>query len=336
MSRMNYRYLIIALLLVSLDVFAQQQFSSIGNLKLENGQIISNCIVGYQTIGKANDDSSNIILYPTWFGGKSAEIISLIAKYQFIDTSKFLIIAVDALGDGISSSPSNSDQTPFPIFSIRDMVNSQYKMLTENLGINHLRAIVGGSMGSFQAFEWSVTYPDFMDKVLPYVCSPRLSSYELLYMNARINVIETCRKNNMSDFEINKILSTMTAISGHTPEYIVEKYDRNVFPEYWDKFNSQPSETFTVDNHLSQLKAMAAFDITKYFDYSLEEAAENINAEFFIIVNKNDQIVSPFEAIKFSKFLKARILVLENKCGHIILSCEMERVIEAVNIFLEN
>src|SRR5258708_35502252 len=94
---------------------------------------------------------------------------------QDVETTKFYLILIDALGNGVSSSPSNSisqSKILFPQFSIRDMVNTQYKMLTEKLNIHHLAAIVGGSMGALQALQWAVSYPDFMDKVVAIETTP--------------------------------------------------------------------------------------------------------------------------------------------------------------------
>ncbi|MFN3695433.1 MAG: hypothetical protein ACK4UV_10530, partial [Ignavibacterium sp.] len=86
---------------------AEQHYKIIGNFITQTGDTIKDCKIGYRYFGTVNSDSSNIILYCTWFGGNSEAIGRLIRKYQFIDTTKFLIIAVDALGNGVSSSPSN-------------------------------------------------------------------------------------------------------------------------------------------------------------------------------------------------------------------------------------
>jgi homoserine O-acetyltransferase/O-succinyltransferase len=92
-----------------------------------------------------------------------------------VDNGKYYVIAVDSLGDGKSSSPSNSKSQPglnFPQFSIRDIVNVE--VVSENMHIRHLHAVIGFSMGGMQAFQWAVSCPEFVDKIVSIVGSPQL------------------------------------------------------------------------------------------------------------------------------------------------------------------
>jgi homoserine O-acetyltransferase/O-succinyltransferase len=118
---------------------SELQFGDLGDFKLENGSVIRNCTIGYHTVGKLNDDKSNVVLWPTWFTGSSKQRFPPVGPEGYADPAHFFIILVDALGNGVSSSPSNSSVQPrmdFPVFTISDMVNSQHRLLTENLGIN--------------------------------------------------------------------------------------------------------------------------------------------------------------------------------------------------------
>ena len=135
----------------------RQQLATLGDFKLENGAIINDCQVGYRTYGQLNAAKSNGILFPSWYGGTSKMIEQMVRPWRNVDTNKYCLIIVDALGDGVTTSPSNSVKqhgADFPSFSIRDMVTSEYQLLNTKFGIKHLHAVMGISMGGFQTFQW--------------------------------------------------------------------------------------------------------------------------------------------------------------------------------------
>jgi homoserine O-acetyltransferase len=326
--------LTILFLFISASVFAQSNLNlvDVGNLKLESGEVINNCKIGYRTFGKMNESKSNIIIFPTWFAGTSAEIGSLVGKHHFIDTTKYCVIAMDALSNGISTSPSNYDSA-FPNITIRDMVNAEYYILTEKLKIHHVFAAVGGSMGSMQVLQFAVDYPDFMDKVVAYVTTPKMSSYDLLWTNTQIELIKSGKQCGMNEREIQKLLNMMTAALSRTPDYINQKVKEDKFEEYLASFDKEPSQVFTVDNYLSQMKAITKYDISLEFNGSMEEAAKAINAKLFIIVDKYDMIVNPDAALRFADLTNARKLILTNNCGHLAVSCEIEQCAKEIEDF---
>ena len=309
-----------------------QKFAEIGDLNLVNGEVITGCKIGYRTSGKMNDDKSNVIICPTWFNGTSDGIANLIEKINFIDTTKYFIISIDALGNGISTSSSTYGNA-YPQITIRDMVNSQYKLLTGHFGLNHIYAAVGGSMGSMQVLEWAVAYPDFIDKIVAYGATPKMTSYDLLWMNTHLEIIETLKKRGVSEREIKKISNMMIAMVARTPAYVVDNIKLEDFPEYLSSFDKEPSNIFTIDDFIIQLKAMMMHDISRDYE-SLVELAEIIKSDLFIIVSETDMMVNPTEALKLAEILGCKKLVLNNNCGHLAPSCEIERVKEEIDQFL--
>jgi homoserine O-acetyltransferase len=145
----------------------EQQFANLGDFKLQNGGVIRNCRIGFRTFGKLNADKSNVIVFPTWAGGTTEQLKSNFGRGRLIDSTNYFVVAIDALSNGVSSSPSNSRLQPrmrFPEFSLRDTVASQHELLTRVLNIHRVKAVVGISMGGMQVFQWLVSYPEFMEK----------------------------------------------------------------------------------------------------------------------------------------------------------------------------
>src|SRR5262245_47948183 len=195
------------LFLLTITVSAQdQQFAQLGDFKLESGDTIRNCRLGYRTFGILNSDRSNVVVVPTWASGTSEQLKGGIGPGKMIDSDKYYVIAIDSLANGVSSSPSNSKEQPrmkFPRFNLRDGVNAQHQLLTTVLKLNRVKAIVGTSMGGMQAFQWLVSFPDFMDLAIPIVGSTRLAPYDLLLWQAQIDTIMNDRNWNNGEYTVN-------------------------------------------------------------------------------------------------------------------------------------
>jgi homoserine O-acetyltransferase len=303
-----------------------------------NGNKIENCIMGYRTFGKINDDSSNVILYCSWFGGTSEAIGTLIQKYKFIDTTKYYIIAVDALGNGISSSISNYsfDDSVFYNITITDMVNANYFLLTQQLKIKKLYAAIGGSMGSMQVLQMAVTYAAFVEKIIAYVATPRLTSSDLLWMNTQLSLIESSLECGMSEREVKRLSDMLTANFARTPDYVSNDIDLSEFPAYINSFDKEPNKVFTLQNYLTQLKSMMKHDITMTTNGSMEDAVNAIEAKMFIIVSKTDLMVNPTEAIGLAKLTSSKLLILDNNCGHLAVGCEIDLCRNEIANFLND
>ena len=309
---------------------------NLGNFSLENGEVIYDCEIGYRTFGTLNHDSSNVIIYPTWFGGTSAMLTDLIGPGKIVDDSRFFIIAIDALGNGISSSPSNSRDQPgnrFPAISIGDMVEAQYRLLTEYFEFGRIHGAVGGSMGGMQVFEWLTRYPGYIARAVPYVSTPRVSSYDLLVMNFRRELIETGLRNNISGREIMTLINMTTELHGRTPDYIQRERSRDDMDAYLSSFNREPSSQFTVYNYLTQLNAMIGHDISRPFGGQLSRAAERVQANVLIMVSETDQLIHPAPAIEFAQLINAGLTVLQNDCGHLAVGCELEKSGQLIRAF---
>ncbi|MFA6978050.1 MAG: alpha/beta fold hydrolase [Ignavibacteriaceae bacterium] len=312
-----------------------QQFGSIGDLKLESGKILHDCKIGYRTFGSLNIDGTNAILIPTWFAGVSKDVVSLLGTDKLIDTSNYFIIVVDALGNGVSTSPTNyTDETTFPQITIRDMVESEYKLVKNVLKIDHLFAVIGGSMGSMQAFELVVAYPDFMDKAIPYSATPKVTSNEKIIFSLMKEIIVSGKKYQEPENEIIKKLNITIQLLARTPANTNRNYPSDKFPEIEKKFE-RTSPVFTSACYLTQLEAMFTHDITRNYNSSFGETAKHIKAKLFIIVSQTDLLLNPLPALDFAVAANSKTLLLKNDCGHLAVGCEMELCRTEIQKFLK-
>jgi homoserine O-acetyltransferase/O-succinyltransferase len=163
------------------------QLYKMGDLKLESGEVLKDFAISYVTHGTLNANKSNAILMVTAISGNHHRLDFMIGPGKALDTNKYFIIATDAIANGLTTSPSNSTAQPrmqFPKVLIRDMVTSQHRLLTEHLGINHVVAVVGPSMGGMQVLQWGVSYPDFMDSLVAMVPLAKTPAWTVAVLDA--------------------------------------------------------------------------------------------------------------------------------------------------------
>ena len=142
----------------------------IANFKTESGVTLPQALVVYGTYGHLNAARDNAVLLPSHYMADFHGYEWLIGPDKALDPSKLFLVATEEFGNGHSSSPSNTPEPfhgpRFPVTTIRDNVEAVHRLLTQELKITHVRAIIGFSMGSQQAFQWAVSYPNFADRIV--------------------------------------------------------------------------------------------------------------------------------------------------------------------------
>ncbi len=169
-----FRFVLIATTLLSASAFAAEEPVRhefvIRNFKTESGKVLPEAHIVYGTYGKLNAAHDNAILLPSHYMAEMHGYEWLIGPGLALDTSKLFLVTSELFGNGRSSSPSNTPEPfhgpRFPVMTIRDNVDAVHQLLTNDLKIQHLRAVIGFSMGAQQAFQWSVSYPDYMDRIV--------------------------------------------------------------------------------------------------------------------------------------------------------------------------
>ena len=167
---------------------------SIGDHVLEEGGTIRGCTLAYATFGTLNAAKDNAILVPTWYSGTTKIMEQVyIGAGRALDPAKYFIIAINQIGNGLSTSPHN---TPFPgggpnfpRVRIGDDVRAQHKLITEKFGIERLALVVGGSMGAQQTYEWAVRYPDMVRRAAPIAGTAKNTPHDYLFAETLIEAI---------------------------------------------------------------------------------------------------------------------------------------------------
>lgn len=334
------KFILVLILLISSTIKSQQKFYELGDVVLESGEIVYDCKIGYRTFGILNENKTNAILYSTWFGGTSQMLGNLIGdgKDKLLDSSNYFVICVDALGNGVSTSPSNSQKQrneKFPSFSMRDIVKTQYKLLAEHFGLKRIYAAIGGSMGSMQALQLAVSYPDFVERVVAYVPTPWSSSYDMLLWSTREQLIRSAHECGMSEKEIFKTINMLTQLVARTPDWYIQNNPREKFDEILKGFEREAPTYWNSYDYLYQLKAMISHDISKGFN-SKEELKQHIKADLFLVIAKKDHILHPSSSLEFAKIMDCKTLILDDDCGHLSVNCNLDRVREEIKSFLNN
>ncbi len=148
----------------------------------KSGEMLPELRMHYMTLGKpvrdGNGRVSNAVLILHGTGGSGRQFLAsqfadvLFGPGQLLDASRYFIVLPDNIGHGKSSKPSDGLHAHFPQYDYDDMVLAQYDLLVRGLGVNHLRLILGTSMGCMHSWVWGETYPDFMDALMPLACLP--------------------------------------------------------------------------------------------------------------------------------------------------------------------
>lgn len=141
----------------------------------------------YQTYGELNAAADNVVVIPTFYGGRHPDAEYFMAAGRVIDTDKYFVVIPNMFGNGLSSSPSNTDgaygAAAFPLMSLYDNVRAQHSLISEHLKVKHIKLVVGFSMGAQQAFQWGSLYSDMVSAIAPICGSAKISPHNHLMVD---------------------------------------------------------------------------------------------------------------------------------------------------------
>ncbi|RRS02903.1 alpha/beta fold hydrolase [Aquabacterium soli] len=158
----------------------------LGDVVLQSQKTLRNCQLAYKTYGKLNEAKDNVIIYPTWYSGQHYENEWLIGPGMALDPEEYFIIIPNMLGNGLSTSPSNTaapyNASRFPNITAYDNVRVQHRLVTEKFGITKIKLVTGWSMGALQTYHWGCLYPDMVERILPFQGSAKCSRHNFVFL----------------------------------------------------------------------------------------------------------------------------------------------------------
>lgn len=284
-----------------------------GDLKLESGEMIREFVISYVTHGELNAQKSNAILMVTAISGNHHRLDFMIGPGQALDTNKYFVICTDAIGNGLTTSPSNARAQPrmaFPKFAIRDMVESQYRLLKENLGIDHVVAVVGPSMGGMQTLQWGVSHPEFMDSLVAIVPLAKTPAWSVAVMEASRKAIMNDPAWKDGNYEappekgIRLWRDIITLLAARTPDMYAAQFRGGLDVLPWMEQQETPLvKAFDANDWIYQTWAYDRHDVgtTPGFDGDTAKALASIKAKTLILTSTKDLLNPEFEPIETAK-----------------------------------
>jgi len=282
---------------VGVTAAAQEGVHMIPEFTFESGAKLQNMKVGYVTHGTLKQEKSNAILVTHGSGGNRNSYNIFIGPGKALDTDRYFVVAVDAIGGGNSSSPKDGLGIEFPRYTIRDMVHAQHDLVTKGFGLTGLLGLGGPSMGSFQAVEWGIQYPGFSKGLL------------LIVPSGSFNPV------------LAPVIDTMVAVMQLDPNWNGGRYTQNpteglkragmvFFPWIWsdewlatlktqeeyEKALSSPGEGFSnwdATSWMYRYLASRNHDVAKPFGGNLDLALSKITSKALIMPSVSDRLVPP-------------------------------------------
>jgi homoserine O-acetyltransferase len=159
---------------------------ALGDFPLQSGATLPGATLAFRTYGALNAARDNAVLIPTFYAGHHTDCELMFSPGRAIDPAKHFVIVANMFGNGLSSSPSNTPvphgRALFPHVTIYDNVTAQHRLVTQGLGIDHLKLVTGFSMGAQQTFHWGALYPDMMDALAPICGSARTAPHNYVFL----------------------------------------------------------------------------------------------------------------------------------------------------------
>lgn len=310
----------------------EHQVANLGDIRFESGEVVKDFKVSYVTHGKLSRTKDNVILVLQHFAGDHHDVDFLIGPGKALDPDKYFIVAPDFVGNSrlrqdLTTGPTNSGlKMEFPRYTIRDSVNVEHKLLKEHLGLDYITAAIGASIGAMKAYQFAVSYPNYVRGIIPITGSPVTSSQTKTLLKNWMDIITLDGGWQGGNYETNPTTGLAIVFVGlgswaHTNQWFaanlktVEEYRR------WRKRLHGWGTSQDARDVYYQLRAWAEFNVgdTPGFNGDARAALGTIKAQALLIGAKADMLVSRNEVLFAKNAIPGAIHVeIDSPFGHTI------------------
>jgi homoserine O-acetyltransferase len=272
------------------------------DFRFTSGEVLPELRLHYRTLGKPVRDKKGVVRNAVWIGhgtgGSGAQFIrpefagELFGAGQLLDATKYFIVLPDGIGHGKSAKPSDGLRAKFPQYGYTDMIDAQYRLLTEGLKVNHLRLVMGTSMGGMHTWVWGERYPDFMDALMPLASLPtQISGRNRVWRKTLIDAIRGDPSWNGGDYTAQpqslRTAASVIFFMGSNP--ILRQAQMPTFAKA-DEVLDQYVATAMKENDANDI----LYQVSASWDYDPGPGLEKIRVPL-IAVNSADDLINPPE-----------------------------------------
>jgi homoserine O-acetyltransferase len=306
----------------------------IRNFKTESGAVLPEAHVVYGTYGHLNAAHDNAILLPSHYMAKLTGYEWLMGPGKALDPEKLFLVTTELFGNGSSSSPSNTPEPfhgpRFPVMTIRDNVEAVHRLLTEDLKVTHLKAVIGFSMGAQQAFQWAVSYPMFEDRVVATSGTAKTYGHGIVRLEGEIAAITADEKFKGGDYTeepqagINAF-GMVWAAWLYSPQWWRDELWRTntkpgtTFEDVVDRFRTRFIPGADANNLILQMRTWEKHDVgtTPGFNGDEKRALGSIKVPFLYMPSMTDQYFPVGDARYEAQFMHTvSLLPIHSLWGH--------------------
>ena len=312
---------------------APHQIAKIGDIKLESGALVRNVNMSYVTYGKLNREKSNAVLLLHGFGANHHLFDHLVGPGKAFDSDKYYIIVPDTFGNSQtgfnhSTSPTNSGlKMKFPGFTTRDMITAEHKLVTRTLGIPHVLAVGGISMGAQKSVQFAMKHPDFMDGIVPISGHGLWGSQGFHYLSHLQSIIESCNGWNDGAYATISEQCGANGLQAMIPYfYSREWWSQNIaspdaYKQWWDAWWGYYLGVQDARDLHYQSRAIigGGLNTTPGFNGDAIAALKSIKARTMFVVSPYDQFFEPeLTEVANTAIKNSSVVSIESNAGHLI------------------